>query len=310
MLDFLLFHISWIVFALIVLVVFFLVSLGITLILIRRTINGLAREYYIGIDKAIHSGIGWLIAPIVKGFLLSLRARGKLIIYQQEPIHWEEKPLFVANHPCPELQDVFIDLVEIFFLRPRNFINPVAYFPSVPAEKTNFANRWYGGAIKLCTIAVERKSKKRGITAVSIAMRHINNGGTIISYVEGTRTKKALEVSKSPKGNILGKLTNGATYLSLQTNRPIVALWKKIEGCENVPAKDVNFSFLAKGILRLYFDPKVKMFYDFGATIRPDATIKFSNKKERDLAIAAYSERIKEALLATADKQTDRLKER
>jgi len=308
MLKFLFFNVSWILFALAVLAIFFLVGLAIVLILVRRTLRGLAEEYYIGIEKAIHSWIGWLIAPIAKALLTILRLLKKMVVYQQEPIPWAEKPLFVANHPCPELQDVSIDLVEVFFLRPKNFINPVAYFPAVPAEQANFTNRWYGGPIRFCTIALDRHFKMSQARAILMALRHIENGGTIISYVEGTRTKKALEFSKSPKGNVLGKLTNGAAYLSLKTNRPIVVLWKKIEGCENVPPRDVSFLMLARGMLRLYCDKRVKIFYDFGVVVRPEGAVNLDKKEERDAAIAAYNEKIQEAILATADRQSDRLK--
>lgn len=307
MLDNIIFHACLIIIALLSVAILFMVSFGIILLLVKKTFDGFAEEYSIGIRKAIHALTGWIAALIAKGNLVILQKCGKLIIYQQEPIPWAEKPLFVANHPCSALQDVFTDLVIIFFLRLQNFINPITYFPLVTAEAANFTDRWYGRIMRICTISLARDDKSREYKALLIALRHVQNNGTVIAYIEGGRTPKALTPSISEKGNLLREFTNGAAYLSLKTGRPIVVVWKKLEGCEDILPEDVGALLLIKGLWRLFFDPKVKMFYDIGMVVYPERVVNLRNKKERVVAIEAYNKRIRQALFTTADRQTVRL---
>ena len=303
--------IMWLLFALVILALFFVVGLTIALILVKRNLQGLSEELFIGFGKAGHSFIAWLIAPIFKLDFFLLWLLGKYDVRQQEPIPWEERPEFVGNHCFPGLQDVYNDIAEIFLRRPQNIMNPIYHFAPIPAEEDNFANQWYGFGTKICSIKFSRRSVASRAIAMRKSIRHADYGGSIISYPEGGRTQNGTEFYKSESEHVLRKFEEGAAYLSLKRKKPIVVFWKRIIG-DKSKADKVSFRLLLKGFLRLHFDPRVKIIFDYGVVLypNPNYSVNFKNKIERKAAIETHNQKIKEALFATADRQLETLDKR
>ena len=201
--------------------------------------------------------VNYLVAPTLGILICLLEALGriKFIHFKRFPI-WEEKLIIVSNHPSL-LEPVILPLMGFPWMNfpwvfsplwsrikfslswfkelQKEFSLPKKLFLANVPDRNNFYDRLYFRLLRVVNVPVDRNGRAHGrINTVSALMRYLESGGRILIFPEGTRTFKAIKKSRvrSPNGEALGTLKEGAAWLALRTNARILPVW--VEGTDKV----------------------------------------------------------------------------
>jgi 1-acyl-sn-glycerol-3-phosphate acyltransferase len=289
-------HLS--LFALLASLLIVIVALIVVLMLTKKTTRRLIE--ILGLTR--HALISWLFVPLFRFYFLLLQIFGKLRIKVNSAIPWEERGLIIAaNHGMPKLQDTFLLPTIIFFLRPKNYLNPIRYFPKSTADETNFVHSWFFRFIGSLALSSVNRHGGGSLLIEKEQQRFQERGGIEIFYVERGRTKTAVMKGRAktwttPEGGTLalGRPGLGAAELSLKTKAPIVTLWGKITNDDSYPKGSPQTVLI--GLLELLFSPKKKVFIDIGHPAGPLKPLPGETSRE-------LTARIETALFQTGEYQ-------
>lgn len=286
------------------------VSLIVILVLVRGTTRRLIKD----LGLARHIFVTWFLAPFFRAYFWLLEKLRKVQVRVNSPIPWEEPSIIVvANHGMPKMQDTFLLPVIIFFDKPKNYFNPIRYFPKSTADEVNFVKSWFFRLIvgDERLISVNRNLKNKVVSRSPLSIEEAKKdfeeyGGIEIIYIEGRRTKTAIgrgRIKKwvAPEGEelILGRPGLGAAKLALETNTPIVPVWGMIKGDNSYPQASVWVVLL--GLLELLFNYKVKAAIDINHPAGPI-------RPKPGETLRELTQRIEDALFEVGGGQLKRLK--
>lgn len=287
-----------------VLLLGFLLFFTIITVSTRRTTKYLISD----LGLARHILLTWFFVPLFRLYFWLLQKMNKLQIQVNSPIPWEQDIVFASNHPMPKTQDIFLLPVSIFFLRPRNYLNPIRFFPKTTADENNFGKSWFFQLVGKEFLVSVNRSGKSSSPVEKEKKRFEEYGGISINFVERGRTQTALMKNRAKRWTtangqelFLGRPGLGAAKLSLETNSPIVTVWEQITGDNSYPR--VSPKIAVWGLMELLVKPKVKVKIDIG---HPDGILRpLSGEK-----LLGFTKRIETALFETGEHQLKRLSKR
>jgi len=150
--------------------------------------------------------IGWGLGPFLKAYSWLSKKTGRLKVVGNFPKGGGL--LIVGNHETfgepPEVT------MEVYLSDPKNFINPIQYFPRVIQAEDNFLK--YLVFLKAyIAISVDRKKITSRAMALRKAKRILDAWGNIILFPGGMRDYHTTGSSRDDE--LLGELFDGAAWL-------------------------------------------------------------------------------------------------
>lgn len=201
--------------------------------------------------------VNYLLGPTLGILICLLEAFGriKFLYFERFPI-WEERLIIVSNHPSL-LEPVILPLIGFPWMNfpwvfsplwsrmkfssswfkelQKEFSLQKKLLPASTPDRNNFYDPPYLRLFRTMNIPVDRNGGPRArISTVSALKKHLENGGRVLIFPEGTRTFKTVEKSRvrTANGKELGKLKDGAAWLALKTSAKILPVW--VEGTDKV----------------------------------------------------------------------------
>jgi 1-acyl-sn-glycerol-3-phosphate acyltransferase len=176
---------------------------------------------------------------------------------------WEEKVLIVSNHPSL-VEPVILPLMGFPWMNfpwafaplrrriklslkwfeefKKEFFLAKKLVPISVSDKKNYYDKIYMELLRELNIPVKRDgSASERLATVRALTRVLNEGGRIILFPEGGRTFKTTEKIKSPGGNEIGVLKEGAALLALLTGARVVPVW--VDGSDKFLPNNSKFPF-------------------------------------------------------------------
>lgn len=169
----------------------------------------------------------FLLYPIVViggSLFLFMRATGRVMVRGEENLKEEKIGTLIApNHPS---------LIEPFLLPflyfPKVLWNPFKAVPWNTPDSKNFYRPWYFFWIRaLRVIPINRARPNAGDTRGTLMkiIDVLKRGETVIIFPEGGRTYKRQNITTSPRGKKLARLTGGVERIVAECDCRVIPVW-------------------------------------------------------------------------------------